>query len=191
MDPLSIASGVAGLITLAEVVMSRTYNTIIKCKNASEDSCRLLREVQSLLGILQSVSTLERKLGASAIRSQIPGQGVAACQKTLQTIRDMLEKADPRGDGVTILDRAKRTLKWPISSSKMEEVLADMGRHKSTFNLAMTVDTLDRLLAASETQATTSTKVDQLERSLKRLVRLEITKEARRVLRILDSTGKV
>jgi hypothetical protein len=37
MDPLSIASGVAGLIMLAEVVISRTYNTIIKCKNASED----------------------------------------------------------------------------------------------------------------------------------------------------------
>lgn len=58
MDPLSIASSVAGLITLADVVISRTYNTIIKCKNASEDACRLLREVQSLLGILQSVSTL-------------------------------------------------------------------------------------------------------------------------------------
>jgi hypothetical protein len=187
MDPLSIASGVAGLITLAEVVISRTYNTIIKCKNASEDSCRLLREVQSLLGILQSVSTLERKLGSSAIQSQIPGQSVAACQKTLQTIRDKLEKSDPRGDGVTILERAKRTLKWPISSSHTDKVLADMERHKSTFNLAMTVDTLDRLLAASATQATTSTKVDQLERSLQRLVRFEITKEARRVLQVLGA----
>lgn len=189
MDPLSIASGVAGLITLAEVVISRTYNTIIKCKNASEDSCRLLREVQSLLGILQSVSTLEKKLGTSAIQSQIPGQSVAACQKTLQTVRDMLEKADPRADGVTILQRAKRTLKWPISSSHTDEILADMERHKSTFNLAMTADTLDMLLAASEAQATTSTKVDQLEQSLQRLVRVEMTKEARRMLQVLGADG--
>jgi hypothetical protein len=99
----------------------------------------------------------------------------------------MLEKADPRADSVTILQKAKRTLKWPISASKTDEVLADMERHKSTFNLAMTVDTLDRLLAASETQATTSIKVDQLERSLQRLVRVEMTKEARRMLQVLGA----
>lgn len=187
MDPLSIASGVAGLITLSEVVISRTYNTIIKCKNASEDACRLLREVQSLLGILQSVSTLERKLGATAIRSQIPNQEVAACQKTLQTVRDKLDRADPREDGITILQKAKRTLKWPISSSTMDAILAEMERHKSTFNLAVSVDTLDMILATSEEQSAMSTKFDQLEHSLQRLVRAEITKDARRMLQILGA----
>jgi hypothetical protein len=58
MDPLSVASGVAGLVTLAEVVISRTYNTIITCKHASEDSRKLLREVQALAGILQSLAAL-------------------------------------------------------------------------------------------------------------------------------------
>jgi hypothetical protein len=187
MDPLSIASGVAGLITLAEVVISRTYNTIIKCKNASEDSCRLLREVQSLLGILQSISTLEKKLGASTIQSKIPARDVVACQLTLQNIRDKLEKADPREAGVTIWQKAGRTFKWPLSSSQTDEILLAMDRHKSTFNLAMSVDTLDLLLAASAEQAATFTKVDQLERGLQHLVRAEVTKEARRMLQILGA----
>jgi len=187
MDPLSIASGVAGLITLSEVVISRTYNTIIKCKNASEDACKLLREVQSLLGILQSVSTLERKLGATAVQSQIPGREVSACQKTLQSIRDKLEKADPREDGITILQKAKRTLKWPISASSMDEILKEMERHKSTFDLAVSVDTLDTILAMSEGQAATTAKIDHLEHSLQHLVRAEMTKEARRVLQVLGA----
>jgi hypothetical protein len=187
MDPLSITSGVAGLITLTDVVISRTYNTIIKCKNASEDSCRLLREVQSLLGILQSVSTLERKLGATAVRSQIPGREVAACQKTLQALRDKREKADPREDGITMLQKAKRTLKWPINASNMDELLTELERHKSTFNLATSVDTLETILATSQDQAATNAKIDQLEHSLRFLVGAEMTKDARRILRILGA----
>ena len=44
-DPLSIASGVAGLITLAEVVIDRTYKIYTSCKNAGKDARKLLRQV--------------------------------------------------------------------------------------------------------------------------------------------------
>ena len=108
MDPLSIASGVAGLVTLADVVISRTYNTIIACKHASEDSRKLLREVQALAGILQSLSSLERKLGAAALQSHIPAAQILSCQQTLQNIRDKLKKSDPKEDGISLFQRAKR-----------------------------------------------------------------------------------
>lgn len=140
MDPLSVASGVAGLVTLAEVVMSRTYNTIIACKHASEDPRKLLREVQALAGIFQSLVALENKLGAAALRSQITAPQVPECQKTLQCIRDMLEKSDPKEQGMSFVQRAKRTLKWPLSASDTEEFLAEMERHKPSFDLALSVD---------------------------------------------------
>lgn len=104
MDPLSVASGVASLITLAEVVISRTYNTIVTCKHASADSRKLLHEVQALAGGLQSLATLESKLGAAALRSQIPATQVLACQTTLQIIRDKLEKADPQAKGISLIE---------------------------------------------------------------------------------------
>ena len=69
IDPLSIASGVAGLVTLADVVISRLYNTIIACKNASKDARKLLQEVQSLLGVVQSVAILEKKLTTAAFQT--------------------------------------------------------------------------------------------------------------------------
>lgn len=182
MDPLSIASGVAGLVTLAEVVISRTYNTIITCKHASEDSRKLLREVQALAGILQSLAALESKIGPKAIRSQITAPQVLDCQKTLQSIRDRLEKADPKEHGISFVQKAKRTLKWPFSLSDTEEFLAEMERHKSSFDLALSVDALDAIIAFKAAEEETSNKIDQVNHALELLCKIQLTKENRRLL---------
>lgn len=187
MDPLSIASGVAGLITLADVVISRTYNTIIACKHASEDSRKLLREVQALLGILQSLSSLESKLGTAALQSHIPAAQVLSCQQTLQNIRDKLEKSDPKESGISIFQKAKRTLKWPLSASDTEKFLAEMERHKFTFDLALSIDALDTILASQETGEKTDNKIDNVVQALDRLCKVENTKEQRRILQLIGA----
>ena len=187
MDPLSIASGVAGLVTLADVVISRTYNTVIACKHASEDSRKLLREVQALAGILQSLSSLESKLGTSALQSHIPAAQILSCQQTLQNIRDKLEKSDPKEDGISIFQKAKRTLKWPLSSSNTEKFLAEMERHKSTFDLALSADALDAILSSQQAGERTDTKIDHVVQALDRFCKIENTKEQRRILQLIDA----
>jgi hypothetical protein len=187
MDPLSIASGVAGLVTLADVVISRTYNTIIACKHASEDSRRLLREVQTLVGILQGLSSLESKIGAAALQSHIPAAQILSCQQTLQNIRDKLEKSDPKEDGISIFQKAKRTLKWPLSASDTEKFLSEMERHKATFDLALSVDALDAILSSKEANGKTATKIDHVIHALDRLCKIEHTKEQRRFLQIIGA----
>jgi hypothetical protein len=182
MDPLSVASGVAGLVTLAEVVISRTYNTIITCKHASEDSRKLLREVQALAGILQSLAALESKIGPTAIRSQVTAHQVYDCQKTLQSIRDRLERADPKEQGISFVQKAKRTLKWPFSLSDTEEFLAEMERHKSSFDLALSVDALDAIIAFKTAEEETSNKLDQVNNAIEKLCKVQMTKEIRRLL---------
>jgi hypothetical protein len=187
MDPLSVASGVAGLVTLADVVISRTYNTIIACKHASEDSRRLLREVQALLGILQSLSSLESKLGAAALQSHIPAAQILSCQQTLQNIRDKLEKSDPKENGISVFQKAKRTLKWPLSASDTEKFLAEMERHRSTFDLALSVDALDAILSSREANGKTEAKIDHVVQTLDRLCKIENTKEQRRILQLIGA----
>ena len=72
-EPLSFASGVAGLITLADVDIERTYKTIVTCTNAGKDAQRLLQQIQSLLGILKSLHTLELQVNDNAVfRTKIP-----------------------------------------------------------------------------------------------------------------------
>lgn len=187
MDPLSVASGVAGLVTLAEVVISRTYNTIITCKHASEDSRKLLREVQTLAGILQSLVTLETKLGATALQSHLPAAQVLACQTTLQNIRDKLEKADPKEEGISFVQRTKRTLRWPIGASETDQYLVEMERHKSTFDLALSVDALDVILLAQQAGIMSSVKIDEVTQTLDKLWKVESTKEHRRLLHFIGA----
>jgi hypothetical protein len=187
MDPLSIASGVAGLVTLADVVISRTYNTIIACKHASEDSRKLLREVQALAGILQSLFSLESKLGTAALQSHIPAAQILACQQTLQNIRNKLEKSDPKEDGISIFQKVKRTLKWPLSSSDTEKVLTEMERHKSTFDLALSVDALEAILSSQQAEKDIDSKIDGVAETLDKLSRIEVTKERRRLLQLVGA----
>ena len=187
MDPLSVASGVAGLVTLAEVVISRTYNAIIACKHASEDSRKLLREVQALAGILQSLASLENKLGSGAISSQITASQVLDCQKTLQRICDKLERADPKEQGIAFVKKAKRTLKWPFSLSDTEKCLAEMERHKSSFDLALSVDALDAIIAFKAVEEETSHKIDQVNNAIDKLCKIQMTKESRRLLQVIGA----
>jgi hypothetical protein len=177
MDPLSVASGVAGLVTLADVVISRTYNTIIACKHASEDSRRLLREVQALVGILRSLSALEGKLGAAALQSHIPAAQILACQQTLQNTRDKLEKSDPKENGISMFQKARRILKWPLSASDTEKFLLEMQRHKSTFDLALSVDALNAILSSQQAGEKRDIKIDNVAQTLDRLCKIESTKE--------------
>ena len=187
MDPLSVASGIAGLVTLADVVISRTYNTIIACKHASEDSRRLLREAQALMGILQGLSSLESKLGAAALQSRIPSAQILSCQQTLQNIRDKLEKSDPKENGISIFEKAKRTLKWPLSASDTEKFLTEMERHKATFDLALSVDALDAILSSRQAGEKTDNKIETVIQTLDRLCKIENTKEQRRLLEIVGA----
>lgn len=211
MDPLSVASGIAGLVTLADVVISRTYNTIIACKHASEDSRKLLSEISALAGVLQSLSSLESKLGAAALTSQIPAAQIFSCQQTLQNIRDKLLKSDPNEDGmsffekakqklsdkfqesdpseegISLLQKAKRTLKWPLSSSETEMFLSEMERHKSTFELALSVDALNAILSSRNLEEKAKAKLDSIADQLANLCRIETTREDRRLLQLIGA----
>lgn len=187
MEPLSVASGIAGLVTLTDIVIARTWNTVIACKHASKDSRRLLREVQALSGLLHGLASLENRLGEKSLQSQIPSQQVSECQKTLENIRDKLEKADPKEKGISLMQKTKRTLKWPITSAETDEFLAEMERHKSGFDLALSLDVLDAILAFDQAEEELSLKFDQVRLTVDNLCKVHTTKENRRLLRLVGA----
>jgi len=114
------------------------------------------------MGILQSLSSLESKLGASALQSHIPAAQILSCQQTLQNIRDKLEKSDPKENGISKFQKAKRMLKWPLSASDTEKFMLEMERHKSTFDLALSVDALDAILSSQQARERSDTKIDHV-----------------------------
>lgn len=144
-DPLSIASGIAGLITLADIVIERTYKYIRYCKNAAKDAQRLLVEVQSLLGILNSLRILELQVSKHAFESKISASQRYQCQKMLEGIIDKLADAIPQA-ATSKMQKLERVLKWRWTSEQSEEVLSEIERHKSAFNLAVSMESLEAIL---------------------------------------------
>lgn len=168
-------------------MISRTYNTIIACKHANEDSRKLLREVQALTGILQSLATLETKLGTNSLQAKISAPQILACQQTLQSVRDKLERADLKEQGISRLQKTMRTLKWPIGASDTEGFLAEMERHKSAFDLALSVDALDAILASQNSEEKIANKVGEVSNYVQKLWKIEKTKENQRLLQMVGA----
>jgi hypothetical protein len=185
MDPLSVLSGVAGLVALASTLISKTTSYIVACRHASEDSLKLLHELQLLIGVLYSVSGFEEKLRAANLQPLIQEEQVLACRETLQGIINKLNKSDPKADGLSIRQRGLRMLKWPFEAKEHGEFMIKLGGHKSTFQMALSADTLGAVLASLQASSTTLGRVDETKNTVDKLWEIETTKEQRSILESL------
>ena len=177
-----IAAGISGLVTLADVVINRTYKTIKACRNAGKDSQRLLQEVQALLGILNGLKVLADETAKGILDSHIPAEEILRCQRTLIKARDKLVKASPDEPDISTATKWKRILRWPISSEETNEILEEINRHKMTFDLSVSVDTLQSILAASSEQTKIARGIEDVRKALRDITRIQLSDERRRVL---------
>ncbi|KAK5111606.1 hypothetical protein LTR85_011835 [Meristemomyces frigidus] len=185
-EALGVAASVAGLITLAEVVIAGTYRTYVACKNARTDAQRLLEEIQSLIGVLKSLQVLSGQYGDKAMRTRIPTDAIHRCQETLTQLREKLMKAEP--GSVMSLKKVERTLRWPMMATKMKEKLEEIGRHKTTFGLAVSLDTLDTMLSLSATQNSANAALAADIADIKHTVhQIAITQERRKTLEFIGT----
>ncbi len=70
MDPLSISTGVAGLITLAELVLGRGFKLAKTLKNADQEVTKLIAEVTSLYGVLHSLRLVALRFEGEIVDSK-------------------------------------------------------------------------------------------------------------------------
>ena len=179
---LDVAAGIAGLITLADVVINRTYKTIKLCRNAGKDSQRLLKETQSLLGILSGLRSLADEASKGGLDTHVPAEEVLNCQRTLTKVRDKLAKADPDESGISTARKWQRIVKWPISSEETANILSELDRYKITFDLSISLDTLENILAASDEQAKVARGVEDVRKALQNITRIQLNEERQRTL---------
>jgi Fungal N-terminal domain of STAND proteins len=69
MDPLSISASVAGLITLAELVLGRGFKLAKAFRNADQEVTKLIAEVTSLYGVLQSLRLVALRFEGEVVDS--------------------------------------------------------------------------------------------------------------------------
>jgi hypothetical protein len=140
-EPLSIAASIAGLMTIADIVIRNGYKYITAVRDSDKAVASLINEVNSLSGTLHSLRNIAEGLeGENA--PFIPTTQVhhiESCYRTLRKISELLDKFElSKTKG--LLDQAKQRLRWPLTHSETKALTAEVGRQRKTLNLALNAD---------------------------------------------------
>jgi hypothetical protein len=141
MDPVSAAASVIAVVQISAQVFDLCRTYFLEVKEARKDIQLLRDEVTSLQDVLTNVADLAEdpgsaKLSILSLLNQQDGP-LQRCQKDLIGLFAKLEL----GQGKHKMKQfGLRALKWPFSSKDVEKLLTTIGRHKATFNLALTGD---------------------------------------------------
>ena len=190
-DPLSIASGIAGLVAIADTIFSRTYRYARLVKNAEKDVEELASEIRSLSGLLHGLALVLNELEAETSERNFRLHHINSCRGTLTKIEKKLDNYD-FGANKGIVDKTLRKLKWPFSVEETKELIAEVGRHKATINVALSADSLTAMLKALSRQDKIADDLEEIRSELKTRWAMEthiaIGKQRRK---ILDFFGEI
>ncbi|KAH9221985.1 hypothetical protein DL95DRAFT_326756, partial [Leptodontidium sp. 2 PMI_412] len=171
MEVLGVASSIAGLISLADVIafkVSKYYNLV---KGAQSEIRALLIEVQSLYGVLNSL-----KLLATCLEDGQPPLGPSnipqldhfqTCRQNLDYLKKSLSKLDL--DSSTKLTVLKTKLLWPFKATETKELVERIARNKRDLADALTADGLTALVNALSTHADLTEAVEDVQMRLQKM----------------------
>jgi hypothetical protein len=140
-DPLSISASVAGLITIADIVIRNGYKYIKAAKNVESAVASLMNEVNLLSGTLHSLRNVAEGLESESVPFRFTTQvhHVEYCYQTLRKINDLLDSFElPKAKG--LLHSAAQRLRWPLSLSETKQLMVEVERHRATLSLALHAD---------------------------------------------------
>ncbi|KAK2754802.1 hypothetical protein FQN54_006695 [Arachnomyces sp. PD_36] len=186
MDPLSIASSIAGLMTLADVVFRQTFKYAREVKDAKKDVQSLANEIRALAGILHNLSLTASALEDEDFDPNLRMHHINACRHTLMHIDKRLSKARKDLTGSSKFAAIQRKLKWPFSTAETKELLEELARHKDTISLAVSADSMDAILRCLTRQEDIDNKMDDMRTGVKKVMaistRIELDRKRQRVL---------
>ena len=148
MDGVSVASGVAGLITLA----LQLSGTIAEYASAVKDKPHAVAEFENELSILSEVlGQLSEVLSSDRLKSRqfdrnsVLQRAIIDCDRRMARIS---EKLRPKNGGR--LSRALDRLKWPFEQKEVLQMVENLRRFTQTFQFALSIENCAILAQTSE-----------------------------------------
>ncbi|KAL8751138.1 MAG: hypothetical protein Q9199_006626 [Rusavskia elegans] len=167
-DPLSVASGIGGLVTLTDLVFCRIFKYVQAVKGASKEISALSSEVGALYGILSSLQLVCQQLDPKMfVATTIRTHYINSCTQTLEKMRIILNKDSTSSLQTQTIESIKRKLRWPFSSSEVKTLLAECERHKTTLGLALKADSMSGLVQLLSSQDDIRDTVNEINTNLK------------------------
>jgi Cdc6-like AAA superfamily ATPase len=190
MDGVSVASGIAGLITLALQISGTIRDYVVAARNKAKDIEELQGELvllsenlNSLRDILEDESLKDRSFDPDSVL----WKAIQDCRKRIERIGDELL---PSNGGR--FDRALDKLKWPFQAKEVLKMVDNLRRFSSIFQFAINIENC-KILAKNSKNAektlkevlTASRKVSELQLQYG-MNATEATKRAADVERVLQ-----
>jgi len=186
-DPLSITSGIAGLVTLSTAVLAAGYNYVSSVLSAPEDLKSLVRETASLSAILsQFIShSLSNQEGQRSSSHTLLKQDVLRdCEDTLRNIQSLIH--DCELDSKHRRKNAVNALLWPLKQKEIIKNRERLGRLCATLHSTISVESASTLRALEHEQKCGNEAVRELARNINGLQEQKILDW----LSVLDPTVK-
>ena len=138
IDPFTLMTGMAGLISLAIEVTKITSDFASSVKGAAGQVHDLLNELVALKDVMQQFDTFLKSQDSLGPFSETCAliSTVRYCTVTLKQLYENLRRLTEGGK----LRRGLHALEWPYKESKITEIILSIHRCAQTFQLALTVD---------------------------------------------------
>lgn len=146
MEAIGVASSIAGLVSLADLIVLKISRFYSLAKGAQNEIKELLLEVQSLYGVLNSLWLLARCLEQNHDASDNDPSSAPrmehfqTCRKNLDFLTKSLSKFDL--DQTKILAATRVKLQWPFKAHEIRDLVVKIARNKSDLSDALTADGL-------------------------------------------------
>jgi hypothetical protein len=132
-DPLSIASGIAGLLSLTIEITKLSCNYISDIRSAHSTQKQYLREISALTDVLlrseEAAQAFESQVLSTSRPTHLSKDVIDDCAKTLGQLLADLSKPTP-------------TIFWPIKEGPLKKRIEDLQRFRSIFSSFLTAQTL-------------------------------------------------
>ena len=140
-DPLSLASAIAGLASLAIEVSRISFEYASEVRHASKAVSEYLRELSALtsavLRLQGALSSREVQDALEDSASQAANPSILQCLDDMETLRIRLDKYAASG-----VRRKFQTLLWPFEEKETRKSAEMLHRHCSALDLLLSADTL-------------------------------------------------
>lgn len=137
-EALGIASGAAGLLSLAIEVTKLSYTYIASVRGAPKSLTSYIAELTTLTSVLLQLEDLIQAKRFNSQNSQALSKALHDCQREIEHLRAKLEKKLSYGR----IKAKVAALAWPLSESELLDKVNMLHRYNGIFSSALQADNL-------------------------------------------------
>jgi len=138
MDPLTIATGIAGFLSLTFEIAAVLKEYISGVKSATSDAGNLLTEIEALNHVLEQLVTFLRSedaKGNTFNQTSVLCSVIAVCHGRAEYLYRKLEKLFCEDKRIRVMKR----IKWPLDKQECQQTVEILHRCTQTFEFSLSI----------------------------------------------------